>query len=151
MNPKFSSSPFLDGAAPGEADRKAFIDLIGKDNINLWRWVKHLVSYTAEERAALPTLQKDGKPEARSIVILDINPWDAATDLGAMERAIRNTEINGLHWGASNLIPVADGISKLQIHLTIQDSLVSADNIEEAVTGQEEYVQSMDIVAWNKV
>ena len=51
-------------------------------------------------------------------------------DLGAMERAIRNTEINGLHWGASNLIPVADGISKLQIHLTIQDSLVSADNIE---------------------
>ena len=68
-------------AAPGEADRKAFIDLIGKDNINLWRWVKHLVSYTAEERAALPTLQKDGKPEARSIVILDINPWDAATGL----------------------------------------------------------------------
>ncbi len=67
-------------AAPGEKDRAAFLDLMGsKDNVHLWRWVKHLASYSAEERAALPAPKKEGKPVAKSSIILDIKPWDDET------------------------------------------------------------------------
>lgn len=48
----------------------------------------------------------------------------------ALETAVRAIEIDGLHWGASKLIPVAYGVKKLQIMLTIEDALVSSDDIE---------------------
>jgi len=141
----------LDGSAPGEADRAAFIDLIGKDHPHLWRWVKLLASYSAEERAAFPDVKKEGKAAAKSSIILDIKPWDDETDMAALENAVRGLELNGLHWGASKLVPIAYGLKKLQIMLTIEDDLVSSDDIEDAITGLEDFVQSMDVVAWNKV
>ncbi|MQK22587.1 hypothetical protein EI013_29920, partial [Escherichia coli] len=59
-----------------------------------------------------------------------------------------------LHWGASKLVPVGYGIKKLQIMLTIVDDLVSVDNLIEEQLQVEpinEYVQSCDIVAFNKI
>jgi elongation factor 1-beta len=48
--------------------------------------------------------------------------------------------------------PVAFGVKKLQILMTIEDEKVSGEDIEDIITGQfEDRVQSMDIVAWNKV
>eukprot|EP00668_Euglena_longa_P045904 GGOE01061587.1.p2 GENE.GGOE01061587.1~~GGOE01061587.1.p2 ORF type:complete len:161 (-),score=34.95 GGOE01061587.1:184-666(-) len=151
LESKLAGKSFLNGNAPGDADRSAFIDLIGKDNVHLWRWVKMLASFTEEERASLPAPKKEGKAAAKSSIILDVKPWDDETDMLALENAVRAIEIEGLHWGASKLLPVAFGVKKLQIMLTIEDALVSSDDIEEAITGLEEYVQSMDIVAWNKV
>ncbi|KAK9225300.1 hypothetical protein WN943_010341 [Citrus x changshan-huyou] len=52
------------------------------------------------------------------------------------------------------LVPVGYGIKKLQIMLTIVDDLVSVDNlIEEHLMAEpiNEYVQSCDIVAFNKI
>jgi len=54
----------------------------------------------------------------------------------------------------AKLVPVGYGIKKLQIMLTIVDDLVSVDNlIEEYLTVEpiSEYVQSCDIVAFNKI
>ena len=51
-------------------------------------------------------------------------------------------------------MPVGYGIKKLQIMLTIVDDLVSVDNmIEDYLTAEpvNEYVQSCDIVAFNKI
>ncbi|KAL9444000.1 hypothetical protein AB3S75_017219 [Citrus x aurantiifolia] len=62
--------------------------------------------------------------------------------------------MEGLHWGASKLVPVGYGIKKLQIMLTIVDDLVSVDNlIEEHLMAEpiNEYVQSCDIVPFNKI
>ncbi|MFS8000504.1 putative translation elongation factor EF1B/ribosomal protein S6 [Helianthus anomalus] len=62
--------------------------------------------------------------------------------------------MEGLLWGASKLVPVGYGIKKLQIMLTIVDDLVSVDTlIEECLTVEpiNEYVQSCDIVAFNKI
>ncbi|MED6180971.1 hypothetical protein PIB30_014950 [Stylosanthes scabra] len=59
-----------------------------------------------------------------------------------------------LLWGASKLVPVGYGIKKLQIMMTIVDDLVSVDSlIEEHLTVEpvKEYVQSCDIVAFNKI
>ena len=55
---------------------------------------------------------------------------------------------------AAKLVPVGYGIKKMTIMLTIVDDLVSVDTlIEERLTVEpiNEYVQSCDIVAFNKI
>lgn len=54
----------------------------------------------------------------------------------------------------AKLVPVGYGIKKLQIMMTIVDDLVSVDNmVEDYLTVEpiNEYVQSCDIVAFNKI
>jgi len=55
---------------------------------------------------------------------------------------------------SAKLVPVGYGIKKLQIMLTIVDDLVSVDDLIEnylTVEPINEYVQSCDIVAFNKI
>lgn len=55
---------------------------------------------------------------------------------------------------AAKLVTVVAGIKKLQIMMTIVDDLVSIDNlIEDHLTSEpnNEYIQSCDIVAFNKI
>jgi elongation factor 1-beta len=85
---------------------------------------------------------------------LDVKPWDDETDMKKLEEAVRSVQMEGLTWGASKLVPVGYGIKKLQIMLTIVDDLVSVDSlIEEHLTEEpiNEFVQSCDIVAFNKI
>ncbi|KAL8504271.1 hypothetical protein ACS0TY_022853 [Phlomoides rotata] len=81
-------------------------------------------------------------------------PWDDETDMKKLEEAVRSVELPGLFWEASKLVAVGYGIKKLQIMLTIVDDLVSVDTmIEEILTVEpiNEYVQSCDIAAFNKI
>ncbi|KAL2327835.1 hypothetical protein Fmac_021262 [Flemingia macrophylla] len=94
------------------------------------------------------------KESGKSSVLLDVKPWDDETDMKKLEEAVRSVEIEGLLWGAFKLVAVGYGIKKLQIMLTIVDDLVSVDTlIEERLTIEpiNEYVQSCDIVAFNKI
>ena len=43
------------------------------------------------------------------------------------------------------------GIKKLQITCVVEDDKVSTDDLEDQITGFDDYVQSMDIVAFNKI
>ncbi|KAL2322294.1 hypothetical protein Fmac_026673 [Flemingia macrophylla] len=107
----------------------------------------------AEEREAAKKSAKK-KESGKSSVLLDVKPWDDETDMKKLEEAVRSVEMPGLLWGASKLVPVGYGIKKLQIMLTIVDDLVSVDSlIEEHLTVEpvNEYVQSCDIVAFNKI
>ncbi len=55
---------------------------------------------------------------------------------------------------AAQLDDVASGIKKLQIVMTIEDDLISIDNlIEDYLTSEpnNKYIQSCDIVAVNKI
>mmetsp|Transcript_10658 Transcript_10658/g.18077 ORF Transcript_10658/g.18077 Transcript_10658/m.18077 type:complete len:209 (+) Transcript_10658:86-712(+) len=88
---------------------------------------------------------------AKSSLLIDIKPWEAETDMKALEEAVRKIEIEGLQWGASKLLPVAYGVKKLHIMATIIDDLVSTDDIEDKICAIEDYVQSMDVVAFNKI
>lgn len=52
------------------------------------------------------------------------------------------------------MVPVGYGIKKLQIMMTIVDDLVSVDDlVEDYLTAEpcNEYIQSCDIVAFNKI
>ncbi|KAL1199162.1 Elongation factor 1-beta 1 [Cardamine amara subsp. amara] len=71
-----------------------------------------------------------------------------------LEEAVRSVQMPGLTWGASKLIPIGYGIKKLTIMMTIVDGLVPVDNlIEDHLTLEpnNEYIQSVDIVAFNKI
>ncbi|PSR96762.1 Elongation factor 1-delta like, partial [Actinidia chinensis var. chinensis] len=108
----------------------------------------------AEERAAAVKASGKKKESGKSSVLLDVKPWDDETDMKKLEEAVRSVQMEGLFWGASKLVPVGYGIKKLQIMLTIVDDLVSVDDmIEDYLTAEpvNEYVQSCDIVAFNKI
>ena len=64
----------------------------------------------------------------------------------SLEANVRGIEIDGLVWGASKLVPVGYGISKLQINLVVEDEKVSLDDLQEQIAGDEDHVQSSDIV-----
>uniref|UniRef100_A0A803MP78 Translation elongation factor EF1B beta/delta subunit guanine nucleotide exchange domain-containing protein n=1 Tax=Chenopodium quinoa TaxID=63459 RepID=A0A803MP78_CHEQI len=108
----------------------------------------------AEERAAAAKKSAKKKESGKSSVLLDVKPWDDETDMVKLEEAVRSVHQEGLLWGASKLVPVGYGIKKMTIMMTIVDDLVSVDDlIEDHLTAEpiNEYVQSCDIVAFNKI
>lgn len=68
-----------------------------------------------------------------------------------VEELVRAIQMDGLVWGASKLVPVGYGINKLQICLVIEDDKVSVDLLSEMIQENEDYVQSVDIAAFNKI
>jgi elongation factor 1-beta len=106
-----------------------------------------------EERLAAYNAKKAAKPKpvAKSIVTLDVKPWDDETDMKALEESVRSIEKDGLVWGGSKLIPVGFGIKKLQINLVVEDEKVSLDELQEQIQDFEDYVQSSDVAAMQKL
>lgn len=74
-------------------------------------------------------------------------PADDETDIKALEASVRGIEKDGLVWGASKLVPVGYGVSKLQISLVVEDEKISLQDLEDEIAGFEDYVQSTDIVS----
>jgi elongation factor 1-beta len=219
---------------PTAADVKAFNDLLGAGNLHLFRWVKHMASFSDAERKAWPATapkatkcvktaecgKVDAKPAAepankgtspavkpgqspatkpagkpgkapkadddeldlfgeeteeekaalaakktadeekkkakpaviaKSSILMDIKPWDDTTDLNELATLLKQVQREGLVWGAHKLVDVAYGIKKLQQLIVIEDEKVSGDDLEDIITGFTDHVQSIDIVAWNKV
>jgi len=106
-----------------------------------------------DERLAEYKKKKEGKtkPAAKSVVTMDVKPWDDETDMKALEASVRGIEKDGLVWGASTLVAVGFGIKKLQINLVIEDDKVGLDDLQEEISEFEDYVQSSDIVAMQKL
>lgn len=106
-----------------------------------------------EERLKAYAEKKSKKPEliAKSSIVLDVKPWDDETDMKELEKSARTIEMEGLVWGASKLVPVGYGINKLQIMCVVEDAKVSVDELVEKIQEFEEFVQSVDIAAFNKI
>lgn len=136
-----SSAP----AASNGGDDDDF-DLFGSDDDEEVEKVKQqrLKEY-AEKKAKKPALI------AKSSILLDVKPWDDETDMAELEKCVRSVATDGLLWGASKLVPVGYGIKKLQIGCVVEDDKVGTDFLEEEITNFEDYVQSVDVAAFNKV
>ncbi|KAG2320626.1 hypothetical protein Bca52824_013839 [Brassica carinata] len=141
-------------ATPPAADSKDAADEDDDDDVDLFGEETEEEKKAAEERAASVKASTKKKESGKSSVLIDIKPWDDETDMKKLEEAVRSIQMEGLFWGASKLVPVGYGIKKLQIMCTIVDDLVSVDTmIEEQLTVEpiNEFVQSCDIVAFNKI
>ena len=69
----------------------------------------------------------------------------------ALEGSVRTIEMDGLVWGKSQLVAVGFGIKKLQVNLVVEDDKVSLEELQEQIEGLEDYVQSSDIAAMQKL
>jgi elongation factor 1-beta len=105
------------------------------------------------ERVKAYSEKKSKKPAliAKSSILLDVKPWDDETDMKELERVTRSIEMDGLLWGVSKLVPLAYGINKLQICCVIEDDKVSVDELQEKICEFEDFIQSVDIAAFNKI
>ncbi|KAJ8272547.1 hypothetical protein GJAV_G00090470 [Gymnothorax javanicus] len=106
-----------------------------------------------EERLKAYAEKKAQKPAliAKSSILLDVKPWDDETDMLKLEECVRSVQADGLLWGCSKLVPVGYGIKKLQIQCVVEDDKVGTDMLEEEITKFEDYVQSVDVAAFNKI
>merc|ERR1711951_22772 len=109
---------------------------------------ERIAAYNARKSAKE---EKKGKVIAKSNIILDIKPWDDETPMDKLEESIRSISMDGLLWGTGKLVAIGYGIKKLQITCVIEDDKVMMDDLEEQIVGFEDFVQSMDIVAFNKI
>ncbi|XP_062987270.1 elongation factor 1-delta isoform X2 [Elgaria multicarinata webbii] len=136
-------------AAAAVEDDDDDIDLFGSDDDEEDQEAARL----REERLKQYAEKKSKKPGliAKSSILLDVKPWDDETDMAKMEECVRSIQMDGLVWGASKLVPVGYGIKKLQIQCVVEDDKVGTDILEEEITTFEDYVQSVDIAAFNKI
>ncbi|KAJ9311508.1 hypothetical protein DTO271D3_8226 [Paecilomyces variotii] len=106
-----------------------------------------------EARLAEYKKKKEAKPKvaAKSIVTLEVKPWDDETNLEEMEANVRAIEKDGLVWGASKFVAVGFGIKKLQINLVVEDEKISLDELQQQIEEDEDHVQSTDIAAMQKL
>ncbi|WVR05889.1 hypothetical protein IAU60_002915 [Kwoniella sp. DSM 27419] len=156
-NPLSASTSSAPAAADEEEDDDE-VDLFGSDDeedtaelerIKAERVAKYneaKAAKTAEKLAAGKTLEV-----AKSVVTLQVKPWDDETDMAALEQEVRAIEKDGLVWGASKLVPVGYGIRMLQITLVVEDAKISLDELQEEIAEIEDHVQSSDVAAMQKL
>merc|ERR1711868_63509 len=137
------------GSAPAAAEEEDDdVDLFGSDDEEDDEEAERIAAYNARKSAKE---DKKGKVIAKSNIILDIKPWDDETDMKALEDSVRSVAMDGLLWGTGKLVAVGYGIKKLQITCVVEDDKVGTDDLEDQITAFDDYVQSVDIVAFNKI
>merc|ERR1711945_5223 len=144
------------GAAPAAAPAAAAeddddVDLFASDDEVDEEAERIEAERVAAEARKAAKEDKKGKVIAKSNIILDIKPWDDETDMKALEDSVRSIAMDGLLWGTGKLVAVGYGIKKLQITCVVEDDKVGTDDLEDQITAFDDYVQSVDIVAFNKI
>jgi len=143
-----SSAPAAPAAAEEDDDD---VDLFGSDDED--EESKAEKERITAERLKAYAEKKSKKPAviAKTSVLFDVKPWDDETDMDAMLKEVKSVEMDGLVWGAHKLIPVGYGINKLQVMCTVEDEKVSIEELSEKIEEFEDFVQSVDIAAMNKI
>ncbi|KAI7828460.1 EF-1 guanine nucleotide exchange domain-containing protein [Kickxella alabastrina] len=145
---KTADAPVAAAAATEDEDD---IDLFGSDDEEEDAELEKLKA----ERLAAYQAKKVAKgpgPAAKSMVTFEVKPWEAETDLDELQVLVKGIEMDGLTWAQTGQkIPIAYGVSKLQINATIEDAKVSTDDLIDKITEFEDYVQSVDIAAFMKL
>ncbi|KAI8926018.1 elongation factor 1-beta-like protein [Entophlyctis helioformis] len=143
-----AAAPAAAKAAPAAADEDD-IDLFGSDDEEEDAEAERIKA----ERLAEYNAKKLAKPKpaAKSLIILDVKPWDDETNMTELEAGVRAIELDGLVWGSSKFVAIGYGIKKLQITCVVEDDKVGTDDLSDQIAALEDYVQSVDIASFNKL
>ena len=138
---KYGPADVEDTTGSGATDSKDDddIDLSGSDDEEESEEAMRL----REERLAQYESKKAKKPAL-------VKSWDDETDMAKLE-GIRSIQADVLVWDSSKLVPVGYRIKKLQIQCVVEDDKVGTDMLEKQITAFEDYGQSMDVAAFNKI
>ena len=106
-------------------------------------------------QAAKDAAKKKKKKEviAMSLVMLEVKPLDDKTNLDDLaKKMFKEIQQDGLFWKTEyKKEPVAFGIFKLIVAFSLEDEKVSVDGIVEKIEEMDDYVQSVEISAFNKI
>ncbi|KAI8366240.1 hypothetical protein BD560DRAFT_401065 [Blakeslea trispora] len=141
----------VEAAAPAAAaaEDEDDIDLFGSDDEE----VDEEAERVKAQRIAEYNAKKANKPKtiAKTTVTLDVKPWDDETNMEELTQAVKAISQDGLLWGGSQLVAIGYGIKKLQINCVVEDDKVLMDDLTEKILELEDYVQSVDIAAMQKI
>ena len=91
------------------------------------------------------------KKVEKSLMVINIKPYDEETDLKALFKKIQATQVKGCKWSETcNICPLAYGICYLEISCVIEDEVCSEDDVIDAITQFEDEVQSTEVASFNK-
>ena len=84
--------------------------------------------------------------------MFEVKPLDSDTDLDVLAAQILAIKKDGLFWKTQfKKEPVAFGIFKLIIGVTVEDDKISVDDLVEEIEAIADKVQSVEILAFNKI
>ena len=102
--------------------------------------------------------KEDGKKKKKvevqkSLVLIDVKVYDPEQDYDALaEKILKNVKRDGLVWKTEyKLDEVAFGVKKIVMGMVVEDEKVSVDDIIDELTSWADEIQSVDIVAFNKL
>lgn len=127
------------------------MDLFGDDNEED---AKAAEEAKAKMLAAKAPKKEKKKVIAQSLVMFEVKPLDDQTNLDDLaKRILKELAMDGAFWKSEyKKEPVAFGIYKLIVAVTIEDDKVSVDNdLVEKIELMEDMVQSVEILAFNKI
>ncbi|CAM0140994.1 Translation elongation factor 1 beta [Umbelopsis sp. WA50703] len=145
----YSTVSKSDAAPAAAAEEDDDIDLFGSDDEEVDEEAEKLKQQRLAEYAA----KKANKPKtiAKTTVTLDVKPWDDETPMEELTAAVKGIEMDGLVWGGSQLVAIGYGIKKLQINCVVEDDKVGIDDLTDKITEFEDFVQSVDVAAMQKI
>lgn len=89
---------------------------------------------------------------AKSLILFEVKPYEAETDLDELAKKILAIEMDGLFWKTEyKKEPIAFGVNKIVIGCVVEDLKVSTDDLQEKIEAFEDEVQSVDILCFNKI
>uniref|UniRef100_A0A8C2ALD7 Elongation factor 1-beta n=1 Tax=Cyprinus carpio TaxID=7962 RepID=A0A8C2ALD7_CYPCA len=156
LNEFLTDKSYIEGYVPSQADIAVFDALSGAPSADLChalRWYSHIKSYQ-KEKGSLPGVKKPlgqygpaGVEDTTSAAPAVADEDDDDIDLfGSDEEEDEETKkIKEERLAAYN------AKKKLQIACVVEDDKVGTDQLEELITAFEDYVQSMDVAAFNKI
>eukprot|EP00514_Thraustochytrium_sp_LLF1b_P008778 CAMPEP_0184558722 /NCGR_PEP_ID=MMETSP0199_2-20130426/46056_1 /TAXON_ID=1112570 /ORGANISM="Thraustochytrium sp., Strain LLF1b" /LENGTH=495 /DNA_ID=CAMNT_0026955989 /DNA_START=89 /DNA_END=1579 /DNA_ORIENTATION=- len=144
LNAKMAAEKAARKAGQGKGDARFDDDLFGDDDEEDVAAMEALNAKMAAEKAARKAGQGKGE---RSLIVLEIKPFSAETDLEMIAKGLKTYEHEGIqNWGQQHkLLPVAFGIKKLAISAVVYDDLMGIDGLTDII--EEKYgdhVQSVD-------
>jgi len=147
--------PLLAGAKPAPAKPAAApkkeeddMDLFGDDEES-----------AADLEAAKKKAQEQSKAKKekkkvieQSMVMFEVKPVDSETNLDDLAQKIFKLTGDGIYWKTNyRKDPVAFGIFKLIVGVTVEDEKVSVDGLQERIEELEDQVQSVEIQSFTKI
>jgi translation elongation factor EF-1beta len=113
----------------------------------------------ADAAAAAAAIKEKAKAKkkkevvAMSLVMLEVKPLDDTINLDDLaQKLFSEITQDGLFWKTEyKKEPVAFGIFKLIVGFSLEDEKVSVDGVVERIEELEDFVQSVEISAFNKI
>ena len=126
--PAASGAAAKKGGKAAKKEEDDDLDLFGDDD----------EEEAAAAKAAADAAKKAKKPKkvviAQSLVLFEVKPVDSDTDLDELAQKILGLTGDGIYWKSEyKKEPVAFGIFKLIIGVTVEDDKVSVDELQERI------------------